>query len=295
MGGGSWTTSAHASYSVSRGRSVDSSGFVTTNYKSASQAYTSVSLDEDLDPKNIIRECVDSEEHPNTIPVILALDVTGSMGSTAIEVSKKLGIIMNRLFENVKDIEFCVMGIGDLAYDDAPIQMSQFESDVRIAENLDKIYFESGGGGNDYESYTAAWYMGASHTKLDCLKRGRKGIIITMGDEELNPYLPERALARATGDQLSADVTTRALYEKTSKMFDIFHIYVDHSAWRDAEKCMASFAKVIGEDNVFRSHVNGLDETIINIITNAVSAGEKTLLTESTPKSNVDENGEIVW
>lgn len=83
-----------------------------------------------------------------------------------------------------------IMGIGDLAYDGCPIQVSQFESDIRIAEQLDKIYFEFGGGGNSFESYTAAWYFGSRHTKLDCLNRGKKGIIITMGDEQLNPYLP---------------------------------------------------------------------------------------------------------
>ena len=64
------------------------------------------------------------------------------------------------------------MGIGDLAYDYAPIQASQFESDIRIAEQLDKIYFEGGGGGNNFESYTAAWYFGVHNCKLDCWNRG---------------------------------------------------------------------------------------------------------------------------
>lgn len=50
-----------------------------------------------LDPKNVIRECCDTEEHPNTIPVILALDVTGSMGQAAVEVAKKLNVIMTKL------------------------------------------------------------------------------------------------------------------------------------------------------------------------------------------------------
>lgn len=111
------------------------------------RCFKSCGLNAALDPKNVIRECRDSDEHPNTIPVILALDVTGSMGDAAVAVAKKLNVIMTRLFENIKDVEFMIMGIGDLAYDSTPIQASQFESDIRIAEQLDKLYFEYGGGG----------------------------------------------------------------------------------------------------------------------------------------------------
>ena len=77
------------------------------------------------------------------------------MGNTAVEVAKKLNEIMTNLYEEVSDVQFMIMGIGDLYCDEAPIQASQFESDIRIAEQLDKIYFEGGGGGNGYESYTA--------------------------------------------------------------------------------------------------------------------------------------------
>lgn len=90
------------------------------------------------------------------------------------ECAKKLNVIINNLLTEVKDVEFSIMTIGDLAYDSAPIQMSQFESDVRIAEHLDKVYFESGGGGNCYESYSLAWYCGLNHARLDCWKRGKK-------------------------------------------------------------------------------------------------------------------------
>ena len=75
MGGGSWSTTAYASYNTSLGRSYDSfSGRVS------GQEYTAKRMDPSLDPTNFIsRECADSKEHPNTIPVILALDVTGSI------------------------------------------------------------------------------------------------------------------------------------------------------------------------------------------------------------------------
>ena len=142
-----------------------------------------------LDPRNVLRKCHDSAEHPETLPVILALDVTGSMGKAAVKTATCLNSIMSEIISSgeVKDVEFCVMALGDIHYDRAPIQISQFESDIRIAEQMDAVYFEGGGGGNNYESYSAAWYMGTRHCELHCWNRGKKGLIITMGDEMPNP------------------------------------------------------------------------------------------------------------
>ena len=128
MGGGTWTKEAFTSYSTSLGRGVTADGAADIKNLSASQVYTQRYLNAKLNPRGVIRECVDSEEHPNTIPVILALDVTGSMGQTAVEVAAELNKIMTKLYEEIQDVEFMIMGIGDLYCDDAPLQVSQFES-----------------------------------------------------------------------------------------------------------------------------------------------------------------------
>ena len=120
MGSGSWTTASFVNYATTRGYDTDSRGVVTTDY-SNQEMFKSKELDSSLNPKNVVRECCDSKEHPNTVPVILALDVTGSMGQAAVEISKKLNNIMTKLYEQVEDIEFMVMGIGDLSYDRFPI------------------------------------------------------------------------------------------------------------------------------------------------------------------------------
>ena len=225
MGWGSWTS---ASYNTA----VRSMGFSsTTAMASASvqEVYRENRLNPLLNPKNVVRECLDTEEHPETIPVILALDVTGSMGSAATMCASKLDEIMKELYDKVKDVEFLMMGIGDLACDDAPIQASQFESDIRILDQTTKVYFEGGGGGNSYESYTAAWYFGLHNTKLDCWKRGKKGIIITMGDEPLNPYLPGRRLSEVLGTS-TQDVDTEVLYKEVCEKYDVYHIAITNNS-----------------------------------------------------------------
>lgn len=291
MGSGVFTKASFASYSTSLGRSYDT----TTNYVSG-QKYEAARLDEALDPKKFtIRECANNEEHPNTVPVILALDVTGSMGSACAETAAAIGRIVINLFDRFKDVEFCVMGIGDLAYDRAPIQMSQFESDVRIAEALDKVYMEHGGGGNAYESYTAAWYMGLHHTKLDCFdKQGRKGVIITMGDEPLNPYLPASQLNDATNAYAQGDVDTNALYEEASKKFDIFHIAINDDA------CMYSYyesgirntwGKLLG-DRCKVSTINELAKTIEDCVAESINGNPQNV---EDNRAMLNESGEITW
>lgn len=285
MGGGTWTTAAYSSY-VKSTRGIDTSDITLDN---VTQFYTSRSIDPALDPKGVtVRECRDSEEHPNTIPVILALDVTGSMGSACAAVAKKLDEIITGLYEDVKDVEFMVMGIGDFAYDDAPLQVSQFESDVRICDQLGKIWFERGGGSNTFESYTAAWYFALKHTDLDCWKRGKKGIIITLGDEPLNPYLPGKAFDRVLG-YASQDIDTTELYDAVREKYDVYHIIItdpESSAWHYLEADKKSWGRLLDGQHLFAKKSNDLPEVIHDIVLSHVEETEISV--------NVTEEG-IAW
>lgn len=265
MGGGSWTSAAYTTHSTV-GRGYDS--MVEFKSASAQDLYRSTRLHSDLNPYKVMRECCDSEEHPETIPVILALDVTGSMGPAAEAVAKQLNDIMENLYGEVKDIEFMTMAIGDLSYDDAPIQASQFESDIRIAEQLEKIYFERGGGGNQWESYTAAWFFALHNTKLDCWNRGKKGIIITMGDEPMNPFLPKKPLERVLGCSLQDDVETNELYKAVTEKYDVYHIGVNDSAncfIHYCDKIRNSFGQFLG-DHYKEATCQNLYQVISDII-----------------------------
>ena len=288
MGSGGWKKNDFINYSRTMGRTVTKSGRVdTSRMRGAQDMYKSRRLVEELDPKNVIRECCDSDEHPETIPVILALDVTGSMGGALLKTASCLNEIMQNVLGEFKDVEFMVMGSGDLYCDNAPIQISQFESDIRIAQHLDRIWFERGGGGNYEESYSAAWYMGAKHTALDCWKRGKKGVIITIGDEPLNTRLPAHYLQKVTGDAVQDDIDTKALYAAAAEKFDIFHIAIDDrddSYWRYAKAIKNTFGPLLGD----RLKISTIDELPGMIISCLRECGAKKKSEDHTAR-------EIAW
>jgi len=274
MGSGVWREDTFRSYSRRMGRTVGTDGRVAGNL-SNQEMFSARALDPMLDPKDVMRECCDTKEHPETIPVILALDVTGSMGQAAVEVAKRLNVIMTRLYQQVKDVEFMVMGIGDLAYDRCPLQVSQFESDIRIAEQLDKVYFEFGGGGNSFESYTVAWYFALNHVRLDAWKRGRKGIIITMGDEGVNPYLPGDRLGEVLGISGMKDVETEELYPLVQEKYDVFHLFVDHRSVR-SEGYIRTWQQLMEPEFFKEVKLDTIADEIVRIVT--ARAGNDALL-----------------
>lgn len=319
MGGGSWTSTAYVTHSTTARGYTSMDAFMAADTQSL---YKARGLNEALNPKNVVRECRDSEEHPNSLPVILALDVTGSMGSAATEIAKKLDVIMQDIFKKDlgRDVEFCVMAVGDQVCDSVPYQVSQFESDIRIAEALEKIYFEGCGGGNSYESYTGAWLWANDRTLCDCWARGGKGAIITMGDELPTGVLSrERAkdfLGSLPDDDLlngqKKELEPQDILPHVSKKWNVFHISVDdpntcYQRYRSIYDIDEQWQGVLG-DHYLVSTLNDLAGNIAGIISKCVQneAGVYSQETISSTSSEViseapftgmklNENGEVVW
>ena len=73
----------HYSYATARMRSVSYSEV------SREEIFVNRTMDSKMDPKNVVRECCETDEHPDTLPIIIGLDVTGSMGHVPEALIKK--------------------------------------------------------------------------------------------------------------------------------------------------------------------------------------------------------------
>ena len=258
MGSGSWTSSSWNSYTTSRGYTATSS---------AKDLYKSTRMKSEFDPKGVaFRESCDSEEHPNSTPIIIGLDVTGSMSSVLETVSKRLGDTITEILKRnpVSDPQVMFAAFGDAVYDSSPLQVTQFESDIRIAEQLNDIYFEKGGGGNGGESYALPWYFAARHTKIDSFdKHGKKGFIFTVGDECCLDVLTKDQIKEFIGDDVQADITAAEILSEVSRKYEVYHLIVDPVAYQDPQK---SWKDLLGRNCVNVEDIDKIPEIIVSIL-----------------------------
>ncbi|MCQ9634391.1 hypothetical protein MP477_05405 [Chryseobacterium sp. WG23] len=204
--------------------------------KSASEIFTQNTKRQahpSMNPQGVsFRESRDSEIHPNSVPIILGLDVTGSMGHIPHELIKEgLPKLMGGIIQGgVPDPALLFLGIGDHECDSYPLQVGQFESgDEELDMWLTRTYIESGGGGNGGESYLLAWYFAAFHTRTDAFeKRKQKGLLFTVGDEPCLKVLPASAIREIMGSGQQT-YTHDELLEEAKKRYEVYHISVLHS------------------------------------------------------------------
>ncbi len=241
--------------------------------KTRAEIFTSRTMDPLLDPKGVtIRESRDSDDNPESTAIIIAQDITGSMGSIS-EVMARKGVptLATEIYDRkpVTDPHIMCMAIGDIECDTAPLQVTQFEADIRIAEQLEKIYLEGGGGANGYESYAMAWYFAAYHTSIDCFeKRGKKGYLFTIGDEPPTRQLLANDIKRFLGSAPQEDIDMDSLLTLVSRKWEIFHLMVEEgSHFRGSpDKVVTEWTEILGQRAIRLADHTKLAETIVSII-----------------------------
>lgn len=245
----------------------------TTVGKTTDEVYTARAIKAALNPKGVkVRESRDSADNPQSTPIIVVLDVTGSMGMLADAIARKgLGVLFEGIIDRkpVTDPHVMFMAVGDVTCDQAPLQVSQFEADNRIVEQCTDIYIEHGGGGNGHESYELPWYFAAFHTVHDSLiKRGKRGYLFTVGDEPIGPGLKKSELIKFLDDGAEHDYSTAEVLEAAQRMYNCFHIVIKEGshARSDLKGVLDTWQPLLGQHVIQLDDHTKLAETIVSAI-----------------------------
>jgi hypothetical protein len=187
------------------------------------------SIDPLMQPYNLSpREARDSPQHPASVPIIVAFDVTGSMGDVPARFAKDLlGDLMDLLVDSgyTTDPQILFAAIGDAASDRAPLQIGQFESGLEMDIWLTKLWLEARGG-DEPESYLLAHWFAAFHTATDSWeKRNKKGYLFTIGDAPNKP-LTDAQVQRVFGYQPTESTDDDAVIAAAGEAWNCFHIHV---------------------------------------------------------------------
>lgn len=268
MGGGSWTSTDWDDFKSSA--TVDPT---TGAAKSRAQIFTRRGMNPNFDPSQIkVRESFDSPDNPHSTPIIVALDVTGSMGVIPEALIKDgLGTMATEILTRkpVSDPHIMFMAVGDAHSDSAPLQATQFEADIRIAEQLKELYLEGNGGGNNGESYYLPWYFAAKKTDIDSFKkRKQKGLLFTIGDEPVHDALLKRHAAKIFGDKLEADISTKDLLKMVEERYDVFHLIIEQGDYcqHDLSRVKGCWKDLLGERAIPVSDYTKVPEIIVSTL-----------------------------
>ncbi|MEO8924607.1 MAG: VWA domain-containing protein [Caldimonas sp.] len=237
MGQGSYSHAAHSALLADRAA------------RPASEVFRQRGVHNLMDPRGLkMRESRDSADHPASLGIVFALDVTGSMGEIPrLLASRDLPHFMKLLGDcGVTDPQLLFMAIGDATSDRAPLQVGQFESTAELMDQwLTWSYLEGGGGGTGSESYELVFYALAQHTDLDCWdKRKKRGYLFMTGDELPYPLVSRHQIEALFGEKLDEDIPIEEVIAAAAESYHLFFLIPDLAR---RQRCEPRWLQLLGD------------------------------------------------
>lgn len=206
MGGGSY--SRDVGYSSSSG-SFSSGG---RSSKSAKKALSRSGMDISASPMN---RRIKSEKKN---PVIIMLDVTGSNIEFARIVYDKAPMLYGQIEQQgyLEDFDMCFSAVGDATCDNAPLQVGDFQTGIKLDDELKKLFLEGCGGGQRKETYE----LGVHFFNQFCdMPNAEMPFLFIIGDEAPYPNLDSDISKKVLGKSVGEDLDTKVIFSEALRKF----------------------------------------------------------------------------
>jgi hypothetical protein len=165
-------------------------------------------------------------------PILVAVDVTGSMAHWPREIFDRLPLLYQTLSQYREDVEVSFAAIGDATCDRFPLQVTDFEKGAALDEHLGALYGEGGGGGGAKESYELyAWFV---QNRVSA-PRAEKPFLIIYGDEGFYPEVNEDQVRHYFGGALEGRVSSRSVFSDLMKRYEVYLLRKSYGGSQEKE------------------------------------------------------------
>jgi hypothetical protein len=191
---------------------------------------------------------IDPSKHVRTEsanPLVVAVDVTGSMASWPAEIFDRLPLLYNTLSQYREDLEICFAAIGDAVVDDWPLQVTSFASGYDLEQLLGSLYGE-GGGGDAPESYGlfAHWL----NTHVEIPNAEESPFLIVFGDVTMHPTTPKEQVTHYLGDKVGRGINAVQAWNKVGKTWNTW--FLRRPTGKPGDSVDEQWGKAIGEQKI---------------------------------------------
>lgn len=197
-------------------------------------------------------------------PLVIACDVTGSMGDWPATIFSKLPYLDLEGQEYLgKTLEISFAAVGDAYSDKYPLQVRPFTKGTDMKKRLEELVIEGNGGGQGMESYDLPAVYYANNVEMP---KAIRPIFIYIGDEGIYDFVDKGFAKEYANVNLDKRLKTTDAIRELKNKFSVYLIrkpydegYGDKMGPRD-QKIYAQWESVLGADHI--SQLPGADRVV---------------------------------
>eukprot|EP00697_Spironema_sp_BW2_P011411 gnl/Spiro4/27088_TR13476_c0_g1_i1.p1 gnl/Spiro4/27088_TR13476_c0_g1~~gnl/Spiro4/27088_TR13476_c0_g1_i1.p1 ORF type:complete len:314 (+),score=87.45 gnl/Spiro4/27088_TR13476_c0_g1_i1:35-943(+) len=237
----------------------------TTGYQVSqvsAETFQQHTLHPECDPKGRTIFC------SNMDPVVVCLDVTGSMGNWSKVMYDKLPMFFGQIVQQgyLQDPAICFAACGDAYTDSAPLQVTDFSVGSMLDGQLSNVFLEGKGGGQNHETYELAAYYFCRHVQFPpgC----RKPFFFFTGDEGFYDMVSGRHINKVIGEPQGPNIPARVIFDELREKYHVFLLHKPNSNLEIDAQMVAKWRSMIGAERVL--HMTD-PKAIVDIMLGAIA------------------------
>ncbi|AKT43268.1 hypothetical protein [Chondromyces crocatus] len=177
-------------------------------------------------------------------PLIVAVDVTGSMQRWPAEIFDRLPLLYQTLSQYRDELEICFAAIGDARSDRWPLQVTHFARGFDLETQLAALYGE-GGGGDIPEGYGLFAYWVNTYVQVPNAERP---FLIVFGDAPMHLEVFEKEIEHVLGEGPAQSVDALAAWREVCRTWNAW--FLRRPGGKRGDEIDQQWGKAIGAQQI---------------------------------------------